>query len=278
MNGFLEFLYATAVGRWLLKLMVSPGFSRFGGWLLNTRLSALAVRPFVKRHHIDLTQCRQEKFRSYNDFFTRKLREDARPVDPSPESLVSPCDGRLTVHPIREGGRFFVKGREYTLPMLLRDRVLAEQYLGGRLWLFRLAVEDYHRYIYPADGETALRRRIPGVFHTVQPLANEYCPVYHENTRCYCLMHTPLFGELVMMEVGAMLVGRIENLPADDAVSRGQEKGRFAFGGSTIILLTEPGAAEPEAFVAENSAAGKETMVLQGQRVGYAPAGRGEES
>ena len=276
MNGFLEFLYATAVGRRLLKIMISPGFSRFGGWLLNTRLSALAVCPFIKRHHIDMTECRQEKFRSYNDFFTRRLREDARPVDPSPESLVSPCDGRLTVYPIRDGGRFFVKGREYALPVLLRSEALARRYLGGKLWLFRLSVEDYHHYIYPSSGETTRPRHIPGVFNTVQPLAGEYRPVYHENTRCYCLVRTPRFGDLVMMEVGAMLVGRIENLPTEGAVRRGQEKGNFAFGGSTIILLTEPGAAEPEAFVAENSAAGKETVVLQGQRVGDASAGREE--
>ena len=263
----LDFLYGTAPGRLLLRGMVRPWFSKAGGWVLSTRLSALAVGPFIRAHRIDMSQCPRRDFSSFNDFFTRRLDPAARPIDPDPAALISPCDGRLTVWPIGPDGRFPVKGTEYTLPWLLNDPALAERFQGGLLWLFRLSPDDYHRYVWPASGVRGESVRIPGLFHTVQPLERGQRPVYHENTREYCLLRTD-FGPLVMMEVGAMLVGRINNQPSPDTVLRGQEKGFFSFGGSTIILLTVKDAAAPLPPIAAASARGEETYLLQGQPAG----------
>jgi len=114
------------------------------------------------------------------------------------------------------------------------------------LWQLRLSVDDYHRYIYPVSGRRSHERTINGVFHTVQPIALEHCPVYKENTRKYCIIKTNEFGTILMMEVGAMMVGRITNHEAEPGyVTRGEEKGYFEFGGSTIILLTQKGAVLP---------------------------------
>ena len=259
------FLYGTAPGRFLLRGLCRPWFSRLGGALLDTRLSALAVGPFVRRHHIDLSQCPRRRFASFNDFFTRELVPGARPVDADPGSLISPCDSRLAVWPIQADGRFPVKGTAYTLEELLRDPALAQQFRGGLLWLFRLTPSDYHRYVWPADGLPGQAVRIPGVYHTVQPVERGQRPVYRENAREYRVLDTAQ-GRMLMMEVGALLVGRIVNHPGDGPVRRGQEKGYFAFGGSTVILLTPPGAAVPDPSLA--AADGRETPVRQGQRVG----------
>ena len=263
-----EFLYGTAPGRFLLRGLTRPWFSRLGGWALDTRLSALAVKPYIRAHGIDMTACPRDRFRSFNDFFTRTLAPDARPVDPDPAALVSPCDGRRTVWPIEPDGRFPVKGTMYTLAGLLRDQALAERFSGGLVWLFRLCPEDYHRYIWPVDGTIGPAVRIPGLYHTVQPLERGQRPVYHENTREYRLIDSDRFGPVVMMEVGALLVGRIENRPGEGPAVRGMEKGNFAFGGSTVILITRAGAAVPDAPFDEASAKGIETPVRQGQRVG----------
>lgn len=274
-----ELLYGTAPGRFLLRGLTHPWFSRLGGRVMDSRLSALAVPGFVRRHNIDLRACEKRRFSSFNDFFTRKLVPGARPVDADPAALVSPCDGRLTVWPIEEDGRFPVKGTEYTLEGLLRDPDLAARFRGGLLWLFRLCPEDYHRYIWPADGVPGPAVRIPGLYHTVQPVSRGQRPVYHENTRQYRVLDTA-FGSVVMMEVGALLVGRIVNAPADGPARRGQEKGYFAFGGSTVILVTEKEAAVPAEPIAAASARGEETLVRQGQRVGTVrlnkPLGRRE--
>ncbi len=262
-----EFLYGTAPGRVLLRGLCRPWFSKLGGWVLSTRLSALAVGPFIRAHGIDMSQCPETKFSSFNDFFTRRLPSSARPADMDPAAFISPCDGRLTVWPADEAGRFPVKGTEYTLSELLRDEALARRFYGGLIWLFRLSLEDYHRYIWTADGMAGEKVSIPGVLHTVQPLTRGQRPVYHENTRQYRVLDTA-FGPTAVMEVGALLVGRIEDEPFENPVRRGMEKGHFAFGGSTVILITPPNAASPLPSIAAASARGEETPVRQGERVG----------
>ncbi len=263
-------LYGHAAGRLLLKPLVLPWFSRVGGWFLDTRLSAAAVKPFVKWNGIDLSECRKQRFTSYNDFFTRELLPEARPIDLNDSAWISPCDARLSVWPITETGKFRIKHTDYTLAQLLRSDKLAKRYYGGMLWLYRLCVDDYHRYVYPDDAAKSENIRIPGVFHTVNPVANDRYPIYKENTREYCLMRTEHFGTVVMMEVGALLVGRIENRHGAGTVRRGQEKGHFAFGGSTILLITQPGVVLPEQIFLSNTANGMETKVRMGERVGTA--------
>lgn len=268
-DRLLVVLYGTAPGRLLLRVMITPGFSKLGGRLLESRLSALAIRPFVHANKIDLSDCKKKQFRSFNDFFQRELQEGARPQDCRAESFISPCDARLQVYPVTKEGRFCVKNTRYTVEELLRDGRLAERFTGGTLWVLRLSVEDYHRYIYPVTGLKSQNRNIQGVFHTVNPIANERYPIYKENTREYCLIKTQDAGCVLMMEVGAMLVGRIENRQRGRAqVVRGEEKGAFAFGGSTIILMTQKGRVRPDVVYTENTKRGEETKVRQGSRIG----------
>lgn len=265
----LSLLYEHTLGRVCLRILISPCFSKAGGWLLQTRLSSLAILPFVKSHGIDLSECEKTSFESYNDFFTRKLKASARPLCEDCDAWISPCDSVLSVYPIEQDRRFCIKNTWYTLEELLKDKKLAERYQGGYLWLYRLSVEDYHRYIYPVSGQKSSVRRIAGVFHTVNPIANDVYPIYKENTREYCLIKTEKAGTVLMMEVGAMLVGKIENRSLEAGIALcGEEKGNFAFGGSTIIVLTQNGRVKPLQSLLEATDKGLETKVKLGEKTG----------
>lgn len=267
-DRFLEWMYGTRPGRLLVKLMIRPGVSRAAGWLLDRRVSTLAVRPFIRKNHICMDDFEQRRFRSFNDFFTRRVLPGKRPVDGTPAHLIAPCDSKLTVYDIRPDSRFRVKGTEYTLEGLLQSKELAETFLGGTLLLFRLTVGDYHRYTYIDSGFVTGSTRIPGVFHTVNPAAASRCPIYRENTREYSLLESLRFGTVLQMEVGAAMVGRIVNAPGSRNVRRGEEKGRFEFGGSTVIVLLQKGRAILDTDLLRNTAQDAETVVRLGERIG----------
>ncbi|MDO4272418.1 MAG: phosphatidylserine decarboxylase [Eubacteriales bacterium] len=268
-DKLLRHLYSDWGGRICLKILVRPFISKAAGVFLNTRLSARMVPGFVRRNQIDLSEYKRQEFRSYNDFFTREVKTGARPVSPGENILISPCDGKATVSRIGRDSRFYIKDTEYTVEQLLRNKKLASRYLGGYAVILRLTVDDYHRYCYIADGEKSPNVRLQGIFHTVNPAANDVYPVYKENTREYTLLKTDKFGTVVMMEVGAMMVGKITNHHTGTAkVTRGQEKGYFEFGGSTVVLLIQNGKVRIDYDLLENSENGYETIVRMGERIG----------
>lgn len=268
-DKILSLLYKTVPGRMLIRPLISPVVSDLGGVLLSSRLSSLIVKPFIEANNIDISDCEDKEYTSFNDFFTRKLSDPEANIIYDENKIIAPCDGRLTVYPITEDGVFTVKHTTYTLKELLKSKKLAKRYEGGKIWMYRLCVDDYHRYIYPVSGHKSKNKRINGVFHTVNPIANDLYPIYKENTREFCLIKTANAGTFLQMEVGAMLVGKIENADVyDREVTRGEEKGNFAFGGSTIIILTENGRAVEDEFIGVQSAMLNETRVKMGQVVG----------
>lgn len=268
----LRLLYGNRAGRMVLGWLIRPEVSKLVGRFMDTGLSRIMINPFIKKNDIDISVCQKNEFDSYNDFFKRKLVPGARAIDMTDEGFVSPCDSRLTVYDIEDTERqtFNIKDSEYTVASLLRDKKLARRYRGGKLWLFRLCVDDYHRYIYNVSGKQSDVRRIEGLYHTVNPIASEYYDIYKENTREYCLIRTQDAGTIIDMEVGALLVGRIVNRYVDSTdVRRGEEKGYFEFGGSTIILLIQKDKVAPLDRIVENSRKDIETRVRQGELVGY---------
>lgn len=267
-DWLLEGLYSHRAGRLLLRPLTAPWFSRFGAKVLDSRASTFWIPLFIHHHAIKMEDYELTAYRSFNDFFKRKLAKGARSVVQDADIFVSPCDSRLSVYKINDACTFSVKHTTYTAESLLKSRRLAQRFAGGFVWVFRLCVDDYHRYIYVDDGNVSRTYRIPGVFHTVHPVANEVFPIYKENTRTYCLLKSEHFGTVLQMEVGAMLVGRIENRPGDRMVHRGEEKGNFAFGGSTVIVMTQKGQVLPDGDLLRYSKSGVETKVKMGEQVG----------
>ena len=268
-DHLLEVIYGHALTRMLLRPFLSPAVSDICGKFLSTRLSRRIVPSFVKKNHIDLGIYERQEFDSYNAFFTRKIKAEQRPINDQKNVLISPSDGKVTAYPITQKGRFWIKHTQYSAAQLLKDERLAERYMGGWIYVIRLTVDDYHRYCYVADGRKSRQRKIRGVLHTVNPVANDYYPIYKMNSREYCLLKTKELGTILLMEVGALMVGKISNHEEDSAqVKRGDEKGMFEFGGSTIVVMTEPGMAEPDKDIIHNTKAQAETLVKMGEPIG----------
>ena len=269
-DRILAALYGCAAGRLLLKPLTAPALSRMAGRFLSTKASKVFIKPFIKSNRIDMSQFEPVEYGSYNDFFSRRIREGARTVDMDPGHLISPADSKLTALPITEHGRFTLKHTEYTVGSLLKNPALAAEYIGGWALIFRLTVDDYHRYCYAFDGEKGETVAIPGKLHTVNPIANDFFPIYKENAREYTILRTEQFGEVIAMEVGALLVGKIVNHQGAASVHRGQEKGYFQFGGSTVVLLLKKDTAILDEDILENSRNGIETVVKFGEKIGIA--------
>lgn len=266
----IRFLYGTALGRLCLKALIRPAFSQRMARLLSASFSRAFIRPYIRHHHILMDGYERKNYRSFNDFFTRRRRPEFLRIDPEPGHLISPCDSLLTAYPIAEGSRFRIKRSTYSLEELLRDRLLAERYAGGYCLIFRLTPGHYHRYCYIDDGRKGENFSLPGVLHSVRPLCCGTYPVYVQNQREYTVMDTVHFGRVIQVEVGALMVGKICNEHGPGRISRGQEKGHFEFGGSTILLLLEPGVVELERQILRRTARGQECPVRQGQQIGWA--------
>lgn len=269
-GGLLGFLYGTAPGRLLLRPLTARWLSRLAGRFMDSGLSRPLIAPFIRKNGIDMGDYLSEEYPSFNAFFTRSLRPGARPLDREPTHLMAPCDGRLSVYAIDESSVFTIKGSRYDVAALLGGEDGAKQFHGGTALVFRLCVDDYHRYHYPDDGTKGDNHFIPGVLHTVRPIALAHTDVFIQNCREYTILNTAHFGPVAQIEVGALLVGRISNNQEAGSFRRGEEKGKFLYGGSTVVLLLPPGAAEIEGRFWQATARGEEIRVRLGQCVGQA--------
>lgn len=268
-DKLLKLIYSTNVGRAILKPFLSPAFSKFAGLLLSTSPSRHIVPGFIRANKLDMSDFPRKKYRSYNDFFTRKIREGARKIEGDENTLISPCDSYVSAYKIDENSTFNIKYTHYSLPALLHSRKLAKRYEGGYALVLRLTVRDYHRYAYAVTGKKSKNYFIPGVLHTVNPIANDYYPIYKENCREFTVIHSPFFGDVTQMEVGALMVGKICNhSQKPEPVIRGTEKGYFEFGGSTIVLLLQKDKVFLRSDLLENTEEGYETQVHLGDLIG----------
>lgn len=267
-DSILRFLYQTKPGRLLLKVLTSPYVSELAGYFMDSRFSVPLIKPFIKYNNINMKDFEECGYNSFNEFFTRRIKEGRRGFSTKEEDLCSPCDAKLSVYKIGGNSAFMVKGTYYNMESLLRSNKLAQYYKGGTLCIFRLCVDDYHRYSYIDEGKQKKNYKIPGVLHTVNPIACGKYPVYKENSREFSVLYSKNFGRVLMMEVGAMLVGRICNYNDETHAVRGQEKGRFEYGGSTVILAFAKGKVEIDREILDNSRHGYETVVQMGSVIG----------
>lgn len=272
--NILQFLYETIPGRVLLKPLTSPQLSRLCGRFLDSGYSRFLINPFIRANHIRVKDYEVENIRSFNAFFSRKIKDGKRPIDANPYNMIAPCDGLLSVWSIEKDTVFPVKQSRYTIASLLQNKKLAKHYEGGYCLVFRLCVDHYHRYCYVDSGKKSRNIFLPGRLHTVRPIALRNVPVFTENSREYTAIKTADFGTLIQMEVGAMLVGRITNHKGKGTAVRGREKGYFQYGGSTIIVLAEPESLQVREDILQNSKTGRETSVKMGEVIGHASESR----
>lgn len=267
-DKLLKKLYTTVWGRMIIKPLTCPWFSKLCGRFLDSRFSRWLIQPFIRWNRMDMSPYKDQSYHSYNAFFTRQIRKSRRPIDGREEILISPCDGKVSAYSLDEDAAFAVKNSIYSVRHLVESKQLAKRFLGGYAIVIRLSVDDYHHYCYPASGYRSRSYYIPGKFHTVNPIAVESVPVFKQNTREYTLLKTSKFGTILQMEVGALMVGKICNQLEEGRVKKGQEKGHFEFGGSTVILLIQKNKIALREEFLRNTRRGMETKIQMGQELG----------
>ncbi|SHI31225.1 phosphatidylserine decarboxylase [Parasporobacterium paucivorans] len=267
-DEMLSSIYSSIPGRIVLKLVSIPNVSNIVRRLLDTKFSCRFIEIYNRFFKIDNDEYKKQKYKSFNDYFTRKVKYSCRPVTQDRNVLISPCDGKLRVYKISSQSRFSVKKSNYSLKTLLKDEKMSKRYEDGVCVIIRLALEDNHRYCYIDSGYKTSNRHINGRLYNVNAIVNDYKKVYRENAREYTLMDTENFGKVLQMEVGTLFVGKINNYHQRGYFRKGDEKGRFEFGGSTIILLFENGKVKIDEDLLENTEHNFETLVKMGEQIG----------
>ena len=259
----LNFLYNTKRGRFLLKYIVAkPFFSKLRGLYQRSIFSKKDIKPFIEKYNVDMQGFNIKEYRTFNDFFKRKK---GLIIEGSKDILISPADAKLFIYDITDDLRFDVKKSNYSLSEITGDAWLSKQFKGGKCLVFRLCVSDYHRYINIDTGELKEVTRIEGELHTVRPISEDY-RVFSRNTRVVSVLDLDNLGKVVQIEVGALLIGCIRNNNQKYFI-KGEEKGYFEFGGSTIILLLKDNVKIDEDII-EQINQGREVKVSIGERIG----------
>lgn len=269
----LRWIYGTKLGELSLHALFKRAIlSRLIGYVKDSPLSARSLPAFVREYNINLDEAELplHAYESFNAFFTRRLKPGARPVCPDPQ-LALPADGRHSAWQDAsdlQGG--YIKGQRFDLPALLDDAALAERYRRGSMLISRLAPVDYHRFHFVAAGMPEAPVYLPGPLASVSPYClRQQLAWLWTNKREMTLLHTKTLGTVISIAVGATGVGAIrQTYHPDRPVRKGDEQGYFAFGGSTVITLFEPGRIRFDADLIANTAAGYETYARQGDSLG----------
>lgn len=258
--AWMRWTYCNPFGRLALEAFVKrPFFSRWYGWRMNRPVSRRKVLPFIRTYGLDVNEFAEspESFRTFNEFFYRRLKPTARPIDPDPKVVVFPADGRhLGFADASRIDGVFVKGQRFDLARLLGNPELAESYARGTVVLSRLCPVDYHRFHFPLAGRPSETALLSGPLYSVNPIALRRNLGYlWENRRTLTALETEKFGKVMILEIGATNVGSIVQTCRPGAmVAKGDEKGFFRFGGSSTLMLFEPGRVRlAEDLVAQSS-------------------------
>ena len=253
----LRFLYNTFLGRCLLKVLSTKTIANIYAKYMNSSLSTHKINKFIKKNDIDMNEYEKKDYKSFNDFFTRAIKPNKRKIN---TGLVAVCDSKLSVYEIEKNGTLEIKDSVYSVEELIQEKSTYKYAL-----VFRLAVDDYHHYVFPDDGEIIKEKQIDGILHVVQPIAQKKYKVFHENQRNITFLKCKNLGDVCYIEVGALLIGKICNKNTNK-FKKGEEKGYFEFGGSTVIMLTQKDLNINKTII-ENSRQGIETIVKLGEKI-----------
>jgi phosphatidylserine decarboxylase len=278
---FIEMLYGQGYLSRFFSFFLLPLFARISflsklyGHFQKSAMSRAKVKPFIETYRIDTSEFLDPvgSFASFNDFFIRRLKPECRPLASGNDVAVLPADGRyLVFENIENGNGFWVKGKKFLLKDLLQDEKLAANYARGAMVIARLCPVDYHRFHFPCQCTPGHARLINGPLFSVNPMAlKRNIEILSENKRMITPLQTRNFGKMQYIEVGATYVGNIQQTYTEgEFYAKGEEKGYFAFGGSCLILLFEPGKIAFDQDLIDTSMKKIEARGLLGQSLGRA--------
>lgn len=253
---------------------IQRSVSELCGMYYKSPISQPKVHDFIEEFNIQMQDFKEPDggFTSFNDFFIRELADGSRPFPTDDNILGAPAEGRLCVYPIENSDvQLNVKSKQMSLVDLLQSDELAEQFVGGHVFSFRLAPVDYHRFHFPDHGHCNPTTHIPGALYSVNPIAHQYIDdIYLKNERHITELFTHNFAKMLCVEVGAYNVGTIKQCFLDDEkFARGDLKGYFEFGGSALLLITDSDVI-PDKDLLENTQKGFETLIQLGENIARA--------
>jgi phosphatidylserine decarboxylase len=273
-DKYLNWIYSSPVGMTILEMLVKKKFfSALYGSYCDSRLSARKVPDFIKQFDIDMSVCenKDSKFKSFNDFFIRKITSEGRPIDMKENSFISAGDGRLTVYDnIDLDNLVQVKGFTYSFKELLGTSELYDTFDKGLCMILRLCPTDYHRFHFVDSGICSDTKKIKGSYYSVNPVAlSKKEKLFCENKREWSIFKSDNFGDIIYLEVGATCVGSIIQTYTPGAkITKADEKGYFKFGGSTVIMFLQKDKIKIDEDILQQSKLGFETKVNFGEKIG----------
>lgn len=271
--GALRWLYTKRSGQLCLPLIARHRLvSDLYGWWQRRAFTQRDILSFVERYDIDTSEAEfpLDHYANFNEFFIRRLKAGVRPFAEQANVLCAPADGKVLVYPhLTPKTRLPIKGCHADLADLLADAADPQHYIDGAALVVRLAPYDYHRFHFPDGGTAGATRLLPGCYHSVNPIALRTTPdIFCLNKRAISEIETHSFGRIAYIEVGALNVASIEQTYAPGPVKRGDEKGYFQFGGSTVVLLFAAKSVVFSDDLLEDSRSGLETHVRTGEAIG----------
>ena len=262
----LNFLYNTFIGRILLKIAINPITSKLIGLYKKSSFSKNGIKKLIKDYDIDMSIYEEKEYNSFNDFFTRNIKLNKRKMINNSNYFISPVDSKLLVYRISDDCILNIKNSNYSLSELVKDKIDLGEFTNGLCLVFRLSLDNYHHYCFPDNGKLKSSFTIKGVLHTVSSISKNY-KIYKENKRVVSLLETDNFDDLIFIEVGALSVGDIINHNLLE-FKKGEEKGYFSLGGSTIIILVKDNVLNIDNDIMKNSKKGIETKINYREKIG----------
>lgn len=266
---WLNWLYYHPFGKLALETMVKKKFlSDWYGQQMDKASSKEKIEDFVKEYGINMDDYIDQDYKSFNEFFYRKIKPDARPINQNPLVLISPADGKVLTYPNIGNQDFIVKGYQFNLESYLQNDSLSQLFSDASLFIIRLCPTDYHRYHFPVNGEIVLTKEITGDYYSVSPLAlRQKVELLTMNKRKYSVIRTAEFGDIIYSEVAATMVGSMIDTYESEIIYKGEEKGYFKFGGSTIILIGHSDSIQTDADLIQNTLNQLETEINMGEQI-----------
>lgn len=273
----IDFLYGDSLisALFLHPLSRLPFFSALFGFWQRLPITRHKITSFVQDFDVDVSEFEKpvEQFSCFDDFFVRKLKRSSRPIAAGKNRAVIPADGRYWFYEkISSSNYFNIKGEKFDLAKLLEDDDLAKHYYEGSMAIARLCPSDYHRFHFPCDGVPSETKLINGWLYSVNPAAlKKDLQIFTKNKRTLCQIESEVFGKVLFMEIGATSVGTIhQTYQPFRGYEKGDEKGYFSFGASSLVILFEPDRIQFDSDLLEATRSGYEMRCLMGQSMGMA--------
>lgn len=273
-ENYINWIYSSPLGMKLLELLIKKKMtSRIFGYYCDRAISKQKIEQFVDEFKIDMTRFEvpEKGFNNFNEFFYRKLKKEKTLIASDETSFISPCDGKILAYENLDIKKLIqIKGITYSLAELIGRDSLDSSYAEGSCLIVRLSPANYHRFHFVDHGTCSPTTRIKGFYYSVNPTSlNRINKIFCSNKREWSILNSRNFGEILYVEVGATFVGSIiQTYPSNQKVNKGDEKGYFKFGGSTVLLFLKKGSLKIDKDIIEQTAKGTECSVRMGERIG----------